>query len=100
MKLWNVSIEYEIIVVAEDSDEAEEIAERVARKMDDEPFVHASSMSYYPAGDTDKCIPYGEDDTPSLTIGEWKKRIATEKEAVAVETSLKESTVDLFQAEK
>ncbi len=71
-KLYTVTISAEVVVVAEDSNEAREVAEEAIHELydwdlDDRP------LRYLPNGWELDAIPFGESpkDDPDRTIGKW-----------------------------
>lgn len=62
MKLWAVTVEFELVVVADTRDEAERVAQSAVKDCDDVAQVHASELLPFdalPYGWDEKCIPYG-----------------------------------------
>jgi hypothetical protein len=75
-KLWTVTIEQEIVVVAENEADAEEAARDALGRHDVEPEVsHARQMSHLPCDWDLKAIPFGEgnDAEPDRNIEGWIK---------------------------
>lgn len=71
MKLFTVTIETEVVVIAEDKEEAEHEAARVALNEDFE--CRATPMSHYPAGWHEDSIPFGDGDPedPDRRVVQW-----------------------------
>lgn len=73
-RLFTVTIEADIVVLARDEDEATDIAIETLSHLDDEEWnVSPSRMTYLP-GDWDAdCIPFGDGvpEDPDRTVGEW-----------------------------
>lgn len=73
-RLFTVTIETEIVVLAEDADEAEEIAIDAIDGLDSDAWdSHAMPMATLPAGWEGDAIPYGPgvEDDPDRTVGQW-----------------------------
>lgn len=72
-RLYNVTVEAEIVVLADSQQEAEKIAARLSR-FDMDPWdTTARDFSHMP-NDWDKdSIPFGDEDpaNPDKTVGEW-----------------------------
>lgn len=72
LRLFTVTVETDLVVLAEDDADAEEIALRVAQDADewDATVWHHVEL---PHGWDANCIPYGDGDpdAPDRTIGEW-----------------------------
>jgi hypothetical protein len=72
MKLWAVSMEIEMNVIAETEDEAERIAARSVREEDaDSLLVVSVREGVAAAGWTNTCIPYGEVTGHRRNVGQW-----------------------------
>ena|SRR5271154_5788206 len=72
-KLFIVSIQNEIIVLADSLHEAAQLAKFESDIEMDKADYFASPMNHFP-GDWDaKCIPFGDraDEAPDRTVGEW-----------------------------
>lgn len=81
MKLFNVTIETEIVVVAETAADAERIGERKLRDIDPFDFdTHARPMAYLPGTWEPQDIPYGHRDPadPNRSIAGWRTVLGTE----------------------
>lgn len=87
-KLFTVTIETEIVVLAETAKEAEEYAADELRELDSYQYdFHAMEMAHLP-GDWDvKSIPYGDVDEehPDRTIQEWIDAGSGERYKTALE---------------
>lgn len=75
-QLWVVEIVQELVVVAEDRDEAVKLGLKAAKEDPHdggEPGVSASEMMYYPGDWEDDNIPYGYSDPadPDRSLGKW-----------------------------
>jgi hypothetical protein len=70
-KLFVVTIETEVVVLAEDESQAEEEAQRHVRGEIDEWDFRAAPMSFMPAGWDEDCFPFQQNDQPDRTVGEW-----------------------------
>ena len=78
-RLWNVSLETEIVVLAESHEAAVEAAKKAVRDRDiteSEFYGRAEPMTYFPAGDDGTEIPFGDRDpaAPDRTVDEWIER--------------------------
>lgn len=76
MKLYNVRVEVELVVLAESKEEADKVASRVWK--DEEPeYYSAQEMSFYPGSWDEKCLPFisskAEEEYEDLTIGDCIK---------------------------
>ena len=70
-KLYTVTIETEIVVLAEGEVEAEEVARRVLRDIDDDAWCsHAQPMRYWPGEWDEDALPYEANSEEDVTIGE------------------------------
>lgn len=72
-RLFTVTIETEILVVAESEAEAAKIAESdVEVEWHDSDYI-ARPMDHMPTGWDDKCIPFGDrlEEDPDRTVGKW-----------------------------
>lgn len=79
MRLFNVTIETTVVVVAKDADDAVEKAFDAIRDLDQEAFfVIATEHTRMPHGWTSGCIPFGHRDPidRDRTIGGWIKVLA------------------------
>jgi hypothetical protein len=73
-RLFTVTVETDLVVLACDEQEAEDIAmEALDHVADDEWNVCPSPMTYLPAGWDESCIPFGEgaEEDPDRTVGKW-----------------------------
>lgn len=73
LKPFVVTLETEVVVMAEDAKSAEKWAEKNFHKLNDDVSAHdfcysAARMTWYPAGWDKNCLPYGT--TDDKTIGE------------------------------
>jgi hypothetical protein len=76
-RLFTVSFETEVVVLADSQEQAEKIAQRSVRSIDaDQWDASASPMSCMPGGWDGGCIPFGAGDPqePDRTIAEWIER--------------------------
>jgi len=76
-RLFTVTIENEIVVLAENKEEAEEIAQDSLGDLDSHSWdAHATPMATLPAGWEADAIPYGPGvkDEPDRTVGTWIER--------------------------
>lgn len=77
-KLFVVSIETEVVVLADDEREAEREAERIPLG-DCTVDYHAAPMAFMPADWDETAIPFGKTGESERTIGEWVKLGAAPK---------------------
>lgn len=75
-RLYNVTIELEVVVIAGSDREAEQGARDAVQSGDIDVYdaaIHAQPMVYYPGGWEDDSIPFGdrEDADPDRTIKKW-----------------------------
>lgn len=73
-QLFVVTLTREILVVADDAFEAQEMAQDAEREGDlEEPAAHAVEMSFLPGGWEMTSIPWGDRDEtdPDRTVGKW-----------------------------
>jgi len=70
-KLYTVTVETELVVLADSPEDAEYDAEHWAREGDFDVF--AKEMTYLPNGWEPKCIPYGENNQDTRNIEELIK---------------------------
>jgi hypothetical protein len=70
-QLFTVTVEHEIIVVADSADKAEDLAREA--DIDEEPDFHATPLRYLPAEWEGDSIPYGDRDEtePDRTVKQW-----------------------------
>jgi hypothetical protein len=90
-KLYVVTIETEILVVAESEEEASEVAEESLRDIDNDQWdKNARPMLFLPHDWEEGSIPFGDRDPsdPDRTIGGWIKAGAA-PEYVALNKKLK-----------
>jgi hypothetical protein len=77
-RLFTVSIEAEVVVLAESQEQAEEIAQKAAGTIDGDQWEAspASPMTCMPGGWDGECIPFGDGDPqePDRTIAQWIER--------------------------
>jgi len=81
-KLFTVTIETEVVVLAEDPSEAEQLARESMRHLDEDQWsTTASEMTHLPGGWQGDAIPFGPgvSEDPDRTIDEWVKRGAAPK---------------------
>jgi hypothetical protein len=71
-RLYVVTVESEVLVVARNREEAEKLAQDESFDFDG-PDYHASEMTYMPAVWDKDCLPYGlrDEKEPDRTVGEW-----------------------------
>lgn len=71
-QLYVVSIEAEIVVLAESEDQAEKLAKKAKRDVDDWDY-RGKAMSHMPSGWEGDCVPFGlsEDSDPARDIDGW-----------------------------
>lgn len=72
-RLYNVTIETEIVVLAESRFDAEKIASRIPHQEAHLWDVTAREFSHMPTDWWDNSIPFGNEDpvNPDKTVGEW-----------------------------
>jgi hypothetical protein len=81
-KLYTVTIEAEIVVVADDAAEAEEAAHDAMSDLSSYDYdISATPMRFLPSGWEMNAIPYGEnaDDDPDRTVDGWIRAGAGEE---------------------
>lgn len=77
MKLYAVTLELAMNVVASDEDEAVRIAARRARDEDSDSYaVLAVQEGVAATGWTNTCIPWGDDGPKQRCLGEWLRTIS------------------------
>lgn len=93
-KLWTVTKEIQVVVVADSLRDAEWVAQDHECEIDDDGDGWMASEFYLPPGWNRNCIPYGADDDD--TIGDLLDRQAeAEKEAKLIaEFNAKQVTLD------
>lgn len=78
-RLFNVTIETEIVVLADSKEQAEKIAVRVSKDYltSYDYYTHASVLTYLPADTTESDCPFADKytdvDENGKTIGDWLK---------------------------
>lgn len=72
-KLYVVSIQTEVLILASSPVEAQHLAEHEREIEWDAADYHASEMTHLPGGWDESCIPFGYQDkeSPDRTVGEW-----------------------------
>ncbi len=73
-KLFTVEVSVEIVVVAEDADDARLSALESLRDVDSDQYqAHAAPMRHYPSTWDTKSIPYGDGDKEDMdrTVEKW-----------------------------
>ena len=72
-KLWTVTMQTEVVVVAENEFEAEESAQAALREGDLDHSSVVQGMSYIPSGWNKNSIPWGDrsEEDPDRTLGQW-----------------------------
>jgi len=78
MKLWNVTVEDELVVYAETKEEAEEFAADVVRGRDYDSHdlgssAYAREFTHLPGGWDENAIPWGDRGARELTIGQIQR---------------------------
>ena len=75
-KLYNVTLETVIVVLADSPEQAEELGREALDEGDHDPDAHAMPLTSLLYGWVPDAIPFGlrDESEPDLTIGDWIKR--------------------------
>jgi hypothetical protein len=110
-KLWSVTVEYDLLVVADSQFEAEIEAESASRDEAEPTLTHAQPFekrqvapdrpaSYlYPPGWDDQCIPFGDVEVQK-TVGQWIALLEEEARVAAEKAEFEKNQLKLFEEKK